>query len=306
MANLSALAPITTTATALSNLILVTPQLAGLFQNNIRQTVGYQPQNPPNSDGTSSQAAQPPALLFNYEGENLARLSSDITDHYIEDNTAIQDQIALRPERVTTHGFIGELNNVPPPGLDVLQQAADKLTTITGYLPTLTETALIAYDEAFFAYQVASNIVQSAVSTWNSVTGQAGENVIDESGLGNTFNAATGKVTGVQSKQQVAFQQFYGYWRNRTLFTVQTPWAVFKNMAIEEITAIQDEKTRMVTDFNITFKMIRTASTATLTGLSALLQGRLNSQASGITDLGSQTPVSSIDMSTGLANMGVA
>lgn len=296
MANLSALAPLTTAATALANLILVSPQ----------KTQGYRPQNPPNTDGTPSQQQQPPSLLFHYEGEQTVRIQSDITDHYIEDNTAIQDQISLRPEKITTHGFIGELNDIAPAALSLLQIAADKLTVVSAYIPVLSETALIAYNEAFLAYQVAQNVVHSAVAAWSSITQQDSENVINESGLGaGDFSFSTGAITGNQTKQQVAFQQFYGYWRARTLFTVQTPWAVFQNMAIEDLVAIQDDKTNVITDFNVTFKMIRTASTAIEVGLGVLLQGRLNSQATGETDLGTSTPVQSISVGAGLSQMGV-
>src|SRR6266576_7254366 len=105
MGNISALSQLTSAATALSNLILVSPQT----------TIGYQPQNTPTQNGQTNQP--PPALLFHYEGEQTASLQSDITDHYIEDNTALQDQIALKPEETTTHGFIGELNDVAPPAL---------------------------------------------------------------------------------------------------------------------------------------------------------------------------------------------
>lgn len=294
MASLSSLAPITTAATALANLILVSPQ----------KTQGYQPLNPPNADGTPSTAQQPPSLLFQYEGEQTLSLESDITDHYIEDNTAIQDQIALRPETVTTHGFIGELNDVAPGLLSLLQTAASKLTVISAYTPVLSETALIAYNEAFLAYQVAANVVQSAVSAWGSITGSNGENVINENGLGSSFNSATGAISGNQTKQQVMLQQLYGYWRARTLFTVQTPWAVFQNMAISRLHAVQDEKTNTISEFELTFKMIRTAQTATTNGLAGILDGRLGSQAAGSTNLGTQTPVSSIPVSAGLSGMG--
>lgn len=287
MANLSGLAPITTKATALSNLILVTPQ----------QVIGYQPQNPNNPDGSISTAQQPPAILFHYEGEQVVAIESDITDHYIEDNTAIQDQIALKPETITTHGFIGELNDIAPPALQLLKFLADKLTVVSAYTPVLSETALIAYSEAFLLYQVASNAAQSAVAAWSSLTGSGGESVIGNEGLILQSN---------QNKQQTAFQQFYGYWKTRTLFTVQTPWAVFQNMAIRSLRAIQDAETRMITDFEVQFKMIRTAVTSTTPGTAQTLQGRLSAMGASLTDLGTSTPVSSISVGQGLTNMGVA
>jgi hypothetical protein len=281
MPNLSALAPITTAATALSNLILVSPQ----------STIGYQPQNPSSNNGTTTQP--PPALLFHYEGEQTVGLESDITDHYIEDNTAIQDQIALRPETITTHGFIGELNDVAPAALAPVKAIADKLTVVDAYTPVLSLTALLAYNTAFQLYQVGLNAVNSAVAAWSSLSGTGGESVISSQGISLQPN---------QTKQQIVFQQFYGYWRSRTLFTVQTPWAVFQNMAIKSLRAIQDADTRMITDFEVSFKMIRTAATVTTPGIPLTFQGRAAAQAASLTDLGTSTPVSSISLSQGLSS----
>lgn len=272
--NLSQLAAATTGATALSNLILVTPQ----------EDSGYQPQNPPNADGTPSTAEAPPGILFHYEGEQTVTLESDITDHYVEDNTAIQDQIALKPEKVTTHGYIGELNDVAPKLLKPLKTAAEKLTVIGAYTPVLSLTALIAYNGATLAYQVASNAVNAAVSAWSSLTG----------GSAN------------QTKQQIAFAQFYGYWQKRTLFTIQTPWMKLENMAIMTLRAIQDESTRMITDFEVTFKVIRTAKTATASSTQALLESRAGMQAAGLVNLGTSSVRPSIPLSSGLTTMGVA
>lgn len=271
MPNLSNLAPITTAATALSNLVLVSPQA----------TEGLQPQNK-----FGEQGALPKAFLFHYEGEQSVTLESDITDHYVEDNTAVADQIALKPEIYTTRGYIGELNNVVPGLLKPLKFAADKLTNITGYAPALSTTALIAYNQAFFLYQVAANAANSAVSAWSSIS------------------SLFGGGTGPQNKQQVAFQELYGYWRERRLFTVQTPWAVFQNMSIQRLKSIQDEETNAITDFEITFKMIRVASTQKLgTGLSAanLFQGQAASQAAKNVNLGTSSPVPSSSLSSFLA-----
>lgn len=281
MPNLSALTPLTTAATALSNLILVSPQA----------TIGYQPQNPATNTGLTAQP--PPALLFHYEGEQTIGLESDITDHFIEDNTAIQDQISLKPETITTHGFIGELNDVTPRALAPIKTIADKLTIVGAYTPALSITALLVYNEAFQLYQVGLNAVNSAVAAWSSLGGSGGESVINSQGITLQPN---------QSKQQIVFQQFYGYWRSRTLFTVQTPWAVFQNMAIKSLRAIQDAETRMITDFEVSFKMIRTAATVTTPSLALTFQGRAASQSASLTDLGTSTPISSISLSQGLSS----
>lgn len=262
--NLSVLAPVTTAATSLSNLVLVSPQ----------SVIGYQPQKP----GSSQPPYGAKAFLFNYEGEQSVRLESDITDHYVEDNTAVQDQIALKPEIIRTEGFISELNNVPPAALKILQTVAQKLTAVGAYTPGLSAAALLAYDEAFFLYQVAANAANSAISAWNSINGTGGESVVDAGGLTKESN---------QNQQQLAFQTFYGYWRKRTLFTVQTPWAVFQNMAIQSIDAVQDETTNTISSFKIAFKMIRTASSDQFILLRA--QERAATQSAGLNNLGTQS-----------------
>lgn len=269
--NLSSLTPVTTAATTLSGLILVSPQ----------QTIGYQPQNAPSWKKDTTQ--QPPALLFNYEGEQSVALTSDITDHYIENNTAIQDQIALKPEMITTNGFVGELNDVAPAALAPIKAIAEKLTAVGAYTPSLSATAALAYAQAFQLYQVGASAVRNAVSTWSSINGGGGQSVINGGGITAQPN---------QTKQQIYFQQFYGYWKNRTLFTIQTPWAIFQDMAILNLRAIQDAETRMITDFEITFKLMRFASTLTVSGPlydNNNFQGRAYNQGAGEVDLGTAT-----------------
>lgn len=279
----SNISSITSAATTLGNLILVTPG----------NTVGYQPQTIQNPDGTFP--PQPPTLVFNYEGENVVDLVSDITDHFVEDNTAIQDQIALKPEEIRTEGFIGELNDIAPSILAPLAATASKLTVISGFTPQLSTTALLAYNEALFLYQTAQNLASSAVSTWSSLTDSGGESVIDGSGITPS--------TSTQNKQQQFFNQFYGYWRNRTLFTVQTPWAVFTNMAIKTLHAVQDEQTQVVTSFTVTFKMVRFAETIITENLG---QGRQISQGAVLENLGVQSPTPSTNVLTQISASGLA
>jgi hypothetical protein len=249
--NLTALSPITTSAIALSNLILVNPQTdAGILA---------QPR--------TSEAFTPKKFLFNYYGEQAVTLESDITDHYVEDNTALQDQIALRPEIITGHGFIGELTDIAPEILQSLKVAADKLTVIGGYTPDLTTTGLIAYNNAVQVYQVAQLATQSAVNAWSSI----GPTV--ETQIGNAIFAQG----NVQSKQQIAFQMFYGYWKERRLFTVQTPWAVFQNCALKTVRAVQDAESNTITDFEVTFKPINYAKTVSV-GIAQFGQLRNQSQ----------------------------
>lgn len=53
-------------------------------------------------------------FLFDIRQEETIELNSDITDHYVEDNTAIQDQVALKPEMITLRGLVAELSTHSP------------------------------------------------------------------------------------------------------------------------------------------------------------------------------------------------
>lgn len=237
--NLEAFSNATLTAQTLSGIVLVNPQ----------KNQGIQPMNNPNTSSPGS--ILPEKFLFHIEAQNEIRLESDITDHFSESNEALQNQIALRPEEYTVSGFIGELNNVPPQILSELKLAADKLSLLSAYEPEISSAAQQAYDTAFQAYQLTDALINNAVDLWGPA---------DTSNLVNGDESVT-DVGGRQNKQQLAFQKFYGYWRNRTLFTVQTPWAIFKNMVIKTLKATQDDETRMITSFEITFKRMRFAET---------------------------------------------
>lgn len=178
--NLNALSTATTAATALANLILVTPSKSNYYQAQAKIF----------TDGSIGD--QDPKFLFDYEGENSITLDSDITDHFVEDNTAIQDQISLRPEMISTRGYVGELNDIVPPILEPLKIAADKLTVVGAYTPDLSVTALRIYNEASQAYALANLVKSAGVQAWSSLSGNG---------------------SSVQNKQQIAYGKFYGYWQ---------------------------------------------------------------------------------------------
>lgn len=241
--NLSSLSNLVTAAGAFSNLILINPQ---------------------KDIGITAQDGQDDNFLFNYEGENTITLESDITDHYTENNSPVQDHIALKPVMITVHGFIGELNDITPKILGPLRFLNDKLSDLAPYAPEISKTAQLALNNATQIYNAANNVATAAVSTVQNILG-----------------------SGSQNKQQQAFVRFYSYWQNRQLFQVQTPWVVLKNMAIKSLRAVQDEETRIITDFEITFKEVNYASTGFLSAVSDLSgQGRFNSQNATETNLG--------------------
>jgi hypothetical protein len=95
-----------------------------------------------------------------------------------------------------------------------------------------------------------------------------------------------------QNKQQAVYLRFMGYWRERRLFKVQTPWAIFPFCAIQSVKAVQSEETRTVSTFEVTFKVIRFAKTVS-SGFIDFGQGRYNNQSSPLLNNGNSTPAQS-------------
>jgi hypothetical protein len=255
-----------------SNIILVNPQV----------NVGITPQLVTGLVGSGANSLNlPPArsFLFHIPGEESVTLTSDVTDHFVEDNTALQDHVALKPISVTTAGYIGELNNVPPEALAPLKAIAERLTLLAPFLPVLSAAALINYNTVAQAYATAVLAKQSAVSAWQSLTGQL----------------------PTQNQQQMAYQMFQGYWQQRQLFTIQTPWAIFNDMIIMSLTATQDEDTRVISDFKVTFKKMRFAQT--VLAIKPVTQGRRSAQGSSIVQNGTLKPTTEIPFSAATSSI---
>ena len=223
-------------------------------------------------------------FTFSAQGDSIANLSADITDHYTEDNRALQDHIAIRPKRITLKGYVGEVVYQSKGSFGgTISTLAQKLTTISTYIPVM------------------SNGLQNIASTPGSTTLSSASSLY---ALTQNLLAAFGN----QKTQQNAYNYFRALMESATLMGVQTPWEFMPNMAIESIQAIQDEKGIYITDFSITLKQIRIAvpqsaisESALANGVSAgikSLQGALNAQAAPITNLGNSAgqalPVSSL------------
>lgn len=193
-----------------------------------------------NDDGQTFQDA----LLFHYKSEETLELRSDITDHYVEDNSTVQDHIALSPERIRVSGFIGELNSVIPTALANLEAVPQRLLAIPGADPELTIAAQMEYLKSFQAYQVAASAKKNADRAWESLGGGV-------------------EGQSVENKQQRYYRRMYQFWKQRRLFTVQTPWVLMDNMAIENVRALQDESTNQISNFVISFKRFNIATTET-------------------------------------------
>lgn len=209
-------------------------------------------------------------LVFDVPGEARAQLANEITDHYAEDNQALNDQIAIKPKRITLKGYVGELvYTAETTSTDILQTVTQKLTSLSAYLPGLS--ASVQQAQQLLANPESSDI--TLISAAGQLPGAANIYGIVKNFLGST---------GSTSRQQAAYNYFDACRIGKILMGIQTPWEFLTNMAVESIDAIQDEETQYITDFAVTFKQMRIAQTKTaqnpLTGNGGAVTGKTFSQ----------------------------
>lgn len=285
-------------------------------------------------------------FLFDIPEEEEINLRSEITDHYLEDNTSVVDQIALKPEEVTVRGLVAEIATVQPPVPSLPSRPLQRLPILPEFSPRptlslaqiLVKTGTLARILAPGSYQIVG-MAQALVMTPGDVTALiASDAAILATSLG--YGATTAKAFAVarvlqaanksrsrpssqrpgnlnpippltplvapalqpepgslygmfldkgalptsQSKQSRTFAYFYQLWKGRQLFTVETPWGYFTDMAISSCRASQDDETRFRSTFTLTFKKIRTTGLATIT--EGQLSDRLLAQAAPTTNNG--------------------
>lgn len=208
-------------------------------------------------------------FVFDYEADSQVVMQAEITDHFVENNTAVQDHIALRPLKIVLRGFVGELVQLKTSGiLGALNLLQNKLTTVPAYLGHYTPQALGKVQNALTQAQSTVNKIDRGLARVKNLVG-----LFDKAAQGPT-------------KQAKAYSHLEGLYLSRQVFLVETPWKSFDNMVIENLAMIQDETTRFVTDVSVTLKQMRFVEVQTITANEETFGGRASQQRQGQTDKG--------------------
>ncbi len=207
-------------------------------------------------------------FVFDYLGEINVSMDADITDHYAEDNTAIQDHVAIRPIEVMMRGFVSELAMPKPQGVvGALAAAQSALTQVEAYLgkytPGVTQTLSRAVTK-----------VQSTVNNINQTLAKA-QNII------SLFPGAPPSAT----KQAKAYSQLFTAMSQKLPMTIDTPYRVLHNMLIKRIAFSQPEDTKSWSDITVTLKQINFVEVLTVAD-NGQFAGRLAQQAQTATNKG--------------------
>lgn len=180
-------------------------------------------------------------FVFDFLGEEEITLESDITDHYVEDNYAIQDHIAQKPIKYVAKGYIGELVHLFPNSLLSILTTVQTLDAIPGFAPVFSAQANQVYNQLSAEGAQVVNVVGQAQSLYSLLSG----------------------VSTTANRQQNAYATFVNFWQNRVQCSIETPWGVLYSMYVERITPVQPENSQIITEFTITFKQIRLTTTLT-------------------------------------------
>lgn len=203
-------------------------------------------------------------------GENLD-LDMDITDHYVESGSFINDHAVEKPIMITLTGMIGELVYSAPESGSLeatLSNLSTKLGLVPAYLgpftPGMTQKLAVVASAAAYAASQATAIEKRATNLIRYFKGE------DSS----------------QSLQEKAFRDLSALWKSKQVVTVQTPWGFFGNMMIKTISPKQDQQSNDYTDFSITLKEVRFVDIKVTTFDSGAYMSAIDVQAADAANIG--------------------
>lgn len=170
-------------------------------------------------------------------GEETFSADCDVTDHYVESNTAYQDQISLKPKTYTVQGEVGELvwyqNDQNE---QILGQVSQRLESLISFLPIRSKSFNTMKHKAVKALQwvdTASNVASKLTNLYNDTA---------------------------EGKQQQAYINLCKYRDERQHLNISTPWGVLENYVITNLKLTQPKETKDKTYISLTFKELRTTS----------------------------------------------
>lgn len=188
------------------------------------------------------------------ESERI-KMESDITDHYTDTNTVVQDHIARKPVQISLTGLQGEyfysVNQIE----DTLALVVPTMKLCKQFIPKLSAATVqtkLAWQKnktdmhglaAYYAgFDKSVPLSQKFSSTWNNLNG------VD---LFKLFQ----EIYKLKSAQTRAFLYLQAMWLSNKPFTVETSWRRYDNMLIQSLVPSRDNNAD-ITEFTVTFKQM--------------------------------------------------
>lgn len=158
---------------------------------------------------------------FGVEKTNTIKLSSSITTHYMENNTAAQDHWAIAPISYTMSGLIGEVINTTP-----IKNPEVRHRDLIDYLKPL---GIIS--------PTFDTLTQSAINKQNAII--ASLHRYEQ--IARQVFADITNIPVAKSNQQRIIEMLDSLVVNRQLVSVYTPFGTYDNLAIQDVTITQSD-----------------------------------------------------------------
>lgn len=199
---------------------------------------------------------------FDIVEDHTINVQNQITDNYLEDNTAVQDHIAQAPISITLRGLIGDKVFTPADAAETYDQILQKAKQ---------ETSQTAFDKLHSLEQLyppISNLEQIAWNAYDTVKntivhygGIVASLVFNNNMPIDAFNGTISE-DAKETRLQEIYRKLLILRSNTTSFVVETPFKTFQDMYIESISFHQGNE-NYVGDLEINLKQLRFAQVST-------------------------------------------
>nr|DAD89878.1 MAG TPA: hypothetical protein [Myoviridae sp. ctsip2] len=201
-------------------------------------------------------------------------MQNDITDYYVETNSAVQDHIARKPTVITLTGLVGEyfysVNEIE----DMLALVTPTLSLVKQFLPRLTPAT--QQNKTKKALNEQAKVEQGELIVGGVEVEKRQFNGMD---LFKLFQ----DLYKLKSAQTRAYYFFEALFKSRSILSIETSWQRLDNVIIQNMHAIRDSNAD-ITDFTLTFKQISIAESVSENAANAA--GRLAQQQAAVTNKG--------------------
>ena len=186
------------------------------------------------------------ALIFSTIENHSLNIQSNITDYWLEDQTAVQESIGLQPLQMTLSGMVADLeyNN-------------ESLWTNS----ILGKINRISREKLGFDLTSKLSIISALLPQVDNYT-QTAKSALKQ--IENAYNGVKSKInkflgTKTKTNQQKQVEWIIKAWQSKIALKVTTPFGVFDRMYILSAPVVQ-ENTNTVTKISITLKQLRFAN----------------------------------------------
>ncbi len=192
-------------------------------------------------------------------------LQNDITTHYVENNSPIQDHIASRPVELTFTGFQGDYFYSLHKIESALSEVISGTALIISMLPKLD-----AYTQQVKA---STNAFKKNISDAKTIKSKIGTGLQYLVANGVDLFKIFQNLYKLKSAQTRAFLFLEALQKSRLLFSVETSWKRYDNMAVQSLTCVRDNNAD-ITGFTAKLMQIDFVSTK----VSTKVKGRTRQQ----------------------------